>query len=702
MIFNFLPLVLLAIAASPDKLIVTKGPLPDGGSYEIQVRNEKDGSQRKHGYAKYFDAAGKLELSGRHAKGLRTGKWEAWHPGGIQSWKGSYKKGIRCKEWRCYNAKGTQIDHLTGTWALSDERGFGDAIRLAGYTVDGIPQGYWRLDWWNGQLFTSGVRNNGLREGPWAMQHPDGSPASGLATGVFIAGRWIRPVGDAPATDLHIVSLDLPDPKPYKRKDPANTRNAQALLETLKVTEQRLKDVAALDSDQRDQMLGELAGFFGGHGLGWSWGTEPADEETRAEAIKSAHTLITLLGNDTYFWALPGDGSAPPEDATTQSPFFQKLSPFKENWGFPQQLARTVYRERTVRSMQTGKSRKAENGAIDASLAWLASIQKPNGRWPRMDTHTSKGAEHEVGLTSLALLAFLANDSQPLNGPHSGTIVRGLNALIDAQGRNGIIKAKDTGLHVIYGHCLATIALAEAFGTSGHPALLEPTQRAVAFLLKAKNPHGGWRYSTTSPGDTDTSVTAWAYQALYSAHLVGIPIEDQVTANVLDWVDSVTDTSTGRVGYIGPVPGGRSSRVIEINDQFPPEHGEPMTAAGLVIRSLAFRAEGLEINSAPNICEIHEDLMARSPLSWEEDRQDSYNAYFSSLACSIAPPRLKGKSPLPKWRKTAVNLILKGQVKKGTTAGSWDPIDAWGSYGGRVFTTAMYTLSIDNQWRFAR
>ena len=39
-------------------------------------------------------------------------------------------------------------------------------------------------------------------------------------------------------------------------------------------------------------------------------------------------------------------------------------------------------------------------------------------------------------------------------------------------------------------------------------------------------------------------------------------------------------------------------------------------------------------------------------------------------------------------------------MKDGPQAGSWDTNDLWGGYGGRVYTTALATLTLEVYYRF--
>ena len=46
------------------------------------------------------------------------------------------------------------------------------------------------------------------------------------------------------------------------------------------------------------------------------------------------------------------------------------------------------------------------------------------------------------------------------------------------------------------------------------------------------------------------------------------------------------------------------------------------------------------------------------------------------------------------------SAVVGRQVKEGPQAGSWDTDDLWGGYGGRVYTTALATLTLEVYYRF--
>ena len=54
------------------------------------------------------------------------------------------------------------------------------------------------------------------------------------------------------------------------------------------------------------------------------------------------------------------------------------------------------------------------------------------------------------------------------------------------------------------------------------------------------------------------------------------------------------------------------------------------------------------------------------------------------------------------WSNALGKALLMHQRRDGNFAGSWDPVGVWGEYGGRVFTTALHTLSLQTYYRYTR
>ena len=54
------------------------------------------------------------------------------------------------------------------------------------------------------------------------------------------------------------------------------------------------------------------------------------------------------------------------------------------------------------------------------------------------------------------------------------------------------------------------------------------------------------------------------------------------------------------------------------------------------------------------------------------------------------------------WSEALGEAVLEHQhpAGSGSRAGSWDPVDPWGPDGGRVYSTALMTLSLEWFYRY--
>ena len=54
------------------------------------------------------------------------------------------------------------------------------------------------------------------------------------------------------------------------------------------------------------------------------------------------------------------------------------------------------------------------------------------------------------------------------------------------------------------------------------------------------------------------------------------------------------------------------------------------------------------------------------------------------------------------WNEAMKNALLSTQRQGGCADGSWDPVGKWGMVGGRVYSTAINTLTLEIYYRYAR
>jgi len=320
---------------------------------------------------------------------------------------------------------------------------------------------------------------------------------------------------------------------------------------------------------------------------------------------------------------------------------------------------------------------------VIASLQWLARHQNPDGSWharQRCEVCPDRGsAEHDPGLTGLALLAFVGAGYTHLSRDvHQGrcfgdTVKRAIQWIATHQDADGAIGPRDAK-KFMYNHAICTLALCETYAITGSMLFKDAAQRAVTFLLAAQNPGKGWRYHSRS-GENDASVTGWAVMALASARLCDLAVPRASLDGALALLRELTDEN-GRTGYSWR---GTAKVVIDgVNDGF--DHHEAMTAIALMSARL------LRDGPKPDA-----RLVASDPPAWSPDELDFYYWYCGTLA-------LVGTLHAGEWRKRLRAALLPRQNRTGCLAGSWDPVDRWSSEGGRIYATAINALSLEDHY----
>ncbi len=368
-------------------------------------------------------------------------------------------------------------------------------------------------------------------------------------------------------------------------------------------------------------------------------------------------------------------------------------------------------KEREVRLAAGGGGRASEDG-VRAGLDWLARHQSPDGAWECDGfSENCKGTEcdgggygeHRIGVTGLALLAFLGAGYTHLSketnneGLVYGDVVKkGFRHLIQAQEADGSIRGQ--GVKPMYNHAIATLALAEEYGMTSSAIFKEPAQMAVDWLVKSRNPGRGWRYTPLS-GDNDTSVTSWCLMALKSARLSGIQVPDQAFDDAMAWIEEATDPKDGKVGYNARETAGVKVVVPGKNEDY--QHHETMTAVGVLCRVLVRRdADDAAVQQGVGV--LSKDLPKWDPARFGNDY---YYWYYGTLAMFQADgPGAEGDHAGWKaWEQSTRNALVLNQrpEEDGCLRGSWDPDDRWGFEGGRVCATALNTMTLEVYYRYA-
>lgn len=351
---------------------------------------------------------------------------------------------------------------------------------------------------------------------------------------------------------------------------------------------------------------------------------------------------------------------------------------------------------------------------IRAALDWLAAHQAPDGGWRVRDWHRyCKGqpntlaapkdvagtASFDVGVTGLAIVAFLGSGyTNRGKHPYQGVVNKGLRYLRQVQDPEGCFGPR-TGSQYTYNHAMAALAMVEAYGMTESPIFKMSAQKALDFHAMSRNPYAAWRYGVR-PGENDSSVTAWMSLALLSAERINenakqrgspprLTVDKQWKTGVSTWFDKMT-AATGRVGYMHA--GSAPARRAEDQDRFPPDSVESLTAAANLVRHVG------NIPGASTQAAVRKGLalvLAAPPARGEKNASVDLPYWFFGSALLVATERAKPRTVA--WVRAARKAVLAGQVMSGEVcglAGSFAPNGAWGSVGGRVYSTALSVFTL--------
>ncbi|MFG0320601.1 MAG: hypothetical protein ACF8XB_25235 [Planctomycetota bacterium JB042] len=343
------------------------------------------------------------------------------------------------------------------------------------------------------------------------------------------------------------------------------------------------------------------------------------------------------------------------------------------------------------------------NETVDRGLEWLARHQDPRGHWSSAgfsdmcETNRCDGegsAMHDVGVTGLALLAFLGSGHHPDHGRYRTNVSRGLRWLADRQdAETGCFGEPNAHEQFLYDHLLASLAMTEAYGMCRRPTLAPIAQKGVNFVHATRNPYRGWRYAWPPNGQSDLSVTGWAILALKSAKEFGLRVDEAAFDGTRHLLDELTDDATGRTGYLRR--GGYSAREPGMEERWPHEKTEAMTAVAVLCRAML----GEDPDRSPAMRAGADLLRKQLPLfDPAEGTIDYYYWYYGSYAMWQM-----GGRDWDTWQRKMLDAVVETQRHDSDERGSWDPqFDPWGHRGGRVYATAIMTLCLEVYFRYDR
>jgi len=311
--------------------------------------------------------------------------------------------------------------------------------------------------------------------------------------------------------------------------------------------------------------------------------------------------------------------------------------------------------------------------AIEMGFRYLVRTQNPDGSWSSNAGKKineeyrvfEKGrGVHHVGVTSLAVLAFLAGGHMPGRGPYGDVLDRAVEFVLDqVQPTSGYIASSGTRM---YSHAFATLALAEVYGVTPKERIRNQLQHAVEFTVKCQNETGGWRYVPFTK-DSDMSVTVCQVVALRAARNVGIKVPRATINRALHYVILSANTEAR-----GRYP--RGSFLYQPYTQMYNRDSFALTAAGLTTlfqaglyddRSLARYVDENDIDKhPPPSLEAITSYMRRTYREMPSRHRNHYFFWYGNYYAMQAMYQIGGRQPevWADWYRQVRDDILERQV----------------------------------------
>ncbi len=316
--------------------------------------------------------------------------------------------------------------------------------------------------------------------------------------------------------------------------------------------------------------------------------------------------------------------------------------------------------------------------AIDAGLKFLADNQNPDGSWTdgvgrriNYDYHVHYTGAN-VGVTALALMAFLANGSTPGRGEYGYEAEQALDWLIEHQTDGGFITWQASRM---YSHAMATLAMAEVYGMTRDERLERPLKNAIYRIVVSQNEGGGWRYLPGSV-DSDISVTVCQVVALRAARNAGIEVPWDCLKRSVDYVKRSAVTNRSDRNY-----GGFYYQVDENQLRRPTRVTFPLTAAGVTALYGAGEYDAPELEAGLDFLKDHRPSRG--------DMHSTFDYFYGHYYAVQAFYQAGGKY-WQDWWPSVRDEIVAGQRRGGF----------WQDLVGANYATAMACVILQIPYRY--
>lgn len=261
------------------------------------------------------------------------------------------------------------------------------------------------------------------------------------------------------------------------------------------------------------------------------------------------------------------------------------------------------------------------------ALRWLKAHQNEDGSWT--------GAGSPTAMCGLALLCYMAHGETPASKEFGATVEKAIRYLLYAQD-SGTGRFKAAGDNYVYGHAIATYALAESYGMTKMVMLKEPMEKGLQIIIDGQQGGGAWNYNYDKSGRRDLSVSAWQAQALKAGKMAGA--ENPGLSDAIYKAVGGIKSFAGGDGTFGYDKAGGS---------------QELTGAGALCLQLLDHGADPEV---ANALKATEGLQ----MSWPKGGGGTYCWYYATQA------RFQNGGPIwENWNKNMLQVLTKAQEADG-------------------------------------